>query len=967
MKSMRGFRGIVLLRVIVMMILGITMISPGTGSAFELNTDLEKNIALAQKARRAGDFAGAIERLESSLVLIGEKSGEVEESRIRLELGHLYWNVGQVEKAKGAYERAGRLAQKSGGGEELRLSGVFLNILADYAGGKDARATGNFSESIRLFERAIGAAGEIKSREHMVKCLRQLSLVYWETNDLEKYLSLAKDALALAKALNHKKEEGVCLNNVGLYFSKKGDYFAGLKYYHETLDIGLSIKDDELKALASSNIATAYFELGDKEKALNYYVRIIEIDEKLNNDYYLAIDLNNIGIIWKTLDNPLRRDSISIAQEYCTKALSIARKISNKKLEREILVNLGEISLAKRESGEALEYYRSAFSLTDGFRDDKISSIINNGIANAYLQKKLHSQAIRHFENALAHVNDPEASGIAWESYYGLGRCFEELNDDFKAAECYARAVEKIESSRPNLSLDTIGSGFIKNKMFVFEALIDLLRKLRLEREAELGDDILFSYIEKAKARTFLDGLANSKIDIWKNLSASRQKQIENITHRIESLNVQLAKEIRDQGRFRELTAALGAEEDRYMLSIARFEQEDGGRRDLALSKPVPARMIQNQLDDRTAIVEYFLGERSSTVLILTRKRIDALSVASRDDIEASVKGFAKCVSSPRRPGIDEKAAARRILPEIGLAEIAARYPLIDRLIIVPDGPLHDLPFESLILPGAGRDKYLVERYRVSYAPSATIYYWLKTKPRLSPHAGGILAFGDPEVGPDRLRSRRGRASNDLFLEMYLDLGYDFTRLPHSRKEVMNAAGYFPAEDRRVYLGSRAREASVAENFSRSFQVVHFACHAFVDSRQPVRSALVLTADPKTGDDGFLQVRELYNRRIEANLVVLSACQTGRGRLEAGEGILGLPRIFFYAGASSVITTLWPVGDANAQKIMAAFYRYLAGGDSKAGALQKAKIEMILSGSRDPHEWAGFVLNGEPDQPVLFR
>jgi CHAT domain-containing protein len=159
----------------------------------------------------------------------------------------------------------------------------------------------------------------------------------------------------------------------------------------------------------------------------------------------------------------------------------------------------------------------------------------------------------------------------------------------------------------------------------------------------------------------------------------------------------------------------------------------------------------------------------------------------------------------------------------------------------------------------------------------------------------------------------------------------------------------------------------MAENYSRSFQIVHFACHALVDPAQPIRSALVLSSDPSAGDDGFLQARELYSRRLEANLVILSACQSGRGRLETGEGILGLPRVFFYSGASSVITTLWPVGDAKAESFMARYYRRLAAGPSKAGALRDAKIEMIRSGATDPHEWAGFVLNGEPDRPISFH
>jgi len=595
-------------------------------------------------------------------------------------------------------------------------------------------------------------------------------------------------------------------------------------------------------------------------------------------------------------------------------------------------------------------------------------SLIYNGLGNSYFNENRLSTAKRYFEKAMEFAKNTGIPGIGWESYYGLGRYYEEESELIKAAEMYSLAVKSIEESRPNISSDTIGSGFIARKIHVFDRLIELLKKMKEEKPSELGDDILFGYVEEAKARTFLNHLANLRIDIWSDMASSQKSEIENIIRRIDSLNVQMTKKIKDLDDLKKITTDLAVEEDRYLMAMASIESEKSEGRDFAISKPISARTVRNQLDDKTAIVEYFLGEKSSTALFLTQKKIEVITLPARAEIESSIKGFIKCVSTAGSGEFDLEEAAYRIYEDIGLSNLARKHPGLDALVIIPDGLLYYLPFEALSFPtGAHGEKYLVEQYRVSYAPSATIYYWLKKKPSLPGSAGGILGFGDPKYNVKRFRADAQLGAKDLFLDIFIENGFDLTRLPGSRKEIFEAAKNFPPDKRKIYLGARATESAVAANYSRSFQVIHFACHAFIDAMQPFRSALVLSPDSRAGDDGFLQVLELYSRRIEANLVVLSACQTGRGRMEIGEGILGLPRIFFYAGASSVLTALWPIGDAKAEKIMASFYRYLVEGYSKSSALQKAKIEMIKSGTMKPHDWAGFVLNGEPDQTISFR
>jgi CHAT domain-containing protein len=180
-----------------------------------------------------------------------------------------------------------------------------------------------------------------------------------------------------------------------------------------------------------------------------------------------------------------------------------------------------------------------------------------------------------------------------------------------------------------------------------------------------------------------------------------------------------------------------------------------------------------------------------------------------------------------------------------------------------------------------------------------------------------------------------------------------------SRKEIETIAKYFPKNRRKLYLGAEAREEVLKNSNGHRFSVVHLACHSFIDESHPIRSALVFSALRTGTEDGFLQVRELYNLKIHADLVVLSACRTAKGWMDSWEGVLGMPRIFFYAGARSVVSTLWPIEDRSTAFFMDRFYGGMSRGLSKSKSLQRAKIDMIHNGYVDPHYWAPFILSGD--------
>jgi CHAT domain-containing protein len=278
-------------------------------------------------------------------------------------------------------------------------------------------------------------------------------------------------------------------------------------------------------------------------------------------------------------------------------------------------------------------------------------------------------------------------------------------------------------------------------------------------------------------------------------------------------------------------------------------------------------------------------------------------------------------------------------------------------LLISPDGPLHALPFAALW--GGSPEGYLVERVPVHVVASATVYAELKkTRRPAAPGDFRLVAFGDPKY--PRLPKGEADELRNHELRSAVLRGEVFPALPETRAEVQNIAALFPGRVS-TYLGDQAKEEK-AKAVGKDARYVHFACHGVLNERFPLDSALALSLpkNPKPGEDnGLLQAWEVFDSmRLDAELVTLSACQSGLGKEMGGEGLLGLTRAFQYAGARSVLASLWSVGDESTAKLMTRFYRYLRDGSSKDEALRAAQREMIQAQAH-PFHWAAFQLSGD--------
>ncbi len=908
---------------------------------------------------------------------IGNKEGEV---KCLIRLGLLHWNIGELEESSEKYKKALSIAKKFNLKNKLEHCRTALEIYRLYKEGKKFYNSGEYQKSIDSFKQAIDFAREIGSKEHEVKCLRQLSVAYWELNSFKNYLDLNEEALNIAQNINHRNEEGYCLYNIGLFYWKLDNYSKSINYCEDALKIAQALKNIEDESDCLNNIGIIYKTIGNYDKALKYFIKALTIEKQLGNDFDISLLLNNIGITLRY------KGVISGDKEHFDKALDYlydCLKLTRKTLDKETgildliqtevyaLNNIGFVLTDLKNYHEALKYLISGYEKAEEIQDLEMMGMLQNNMGIAYYNLGYYEEAIKLYMKAIELANKISNRQVLWEAYFGLGQCYEKRHKFSRAVRSYKKAIDVIDYIRSQIFLDTYKAGFVRDKFQVYEFLINLLYRLNLHDPSNSHAKEIFRVVERAKSRAFLEGLGESKIDIRKSLSTELKKRENELSGQISLIIQELSRPDLSKKRRKELLDKLRQEEDEYISLISRIRVEAPELANLVSASPCGVDQVQKNLDGKTALIEYFLGENESFMFFITKNEFCVYGLPSTSKIEKSIKAYLKILSGAPKGEFKGTLAARRIYRELLFPAGRVIPESIENLIIVPDGVLYYLPFETLIpytQNRSSKDDYLVANYKISYVPSSSALLFLSENKVKRESPKSLMAFGNPSyMLKDSSDGKKSKTHVEILRELYLDQGFDFSPLPYTEREILEISSYFPDDRKDIYLKDEAREEIFKEAPLQDYQIIHFACHGFLAEEFPFRSALVLALDDDPQEDGFLQVRELYNLRLKADLVVLSACQTGKGKLERGEGILGLPRIFFYAGAKSVILTLWRINDESTATFMNLLYRYLSKGNDKAQALRLAKLEMINSKFSHPFYWAAFVLNGDSNSKLNFR
>jgi CHAT domain-containing protein len=629
------------------------------------------------------------------------------------------------------------------------------------------------------------------------------------------------------------------------------------------------------------------------------------------------------------------------ATKLLEQALTAARSQENKANEADLLVQIGEVAMADHRVAEAKAKFTEAGGIAGRLRMYRTLSYAMFDLANVDRQlgdKGSASEALKAGLNASHRLGD---------RYY-LPRDLTALAE-IAAAQNHFRQADKLFGQAEDV-LD----GILINQHSFEESIAragsmssTYLEHFRLA--LQMGDvGRAFQVLERVRGRTVASHL------YARENANDKSPQVVALEAKIATTQLALLRTDDARERSRLLEQLLADERN-----LAFELNEAGLRRQETLLKPAALKAIQAVLGEDEVLVEYVLDEPKSFCVVIARKSANLLVLpAGSNRIQTLTESYLSELKA-RKSGDQVSAKLYTALLEPVLKSFHQA-----RLIISPDGVLYSLPFEAL----SHGNSFVVDSKVVSYTPSATVLWRLRTK-QLAESPRPLLAVGAVEYKLVRALPKsveRGSMTAVVVRGLAELSGSGLEDLPASRDEVL-AIAQIAGPNTELLLGQKATESAFKNHALADYRVIHLATHAAADPQYPDRAALVLGIAPNTSDDGLLQVREIMRLPLKAELVTLSACDTNVGTAEGEAGVVNLEQAFLIAGARAVVASLWNVEDRSTTALMKAFYTHLAQHEDKALALAHAKRDMLEHyGNPSPYYWAPFVLVGEGAQPVSF-
>ncbi len=879
----------------------------------------------------------------------------------------LFWNIGQLRESSIYYSNALLIAQSLSLKDAAEYCKDALQIYKLYFEAKDFRDKSyDYEKSIESFKDAISLSKKINSLEHELKCLRQTSINYLELNDLPSYYNYNKQALNIAQKIKNVKDEGICLNNIGVYFWKIENYSEALKYYEASLDIARKINNLQGEADILTNKSLYYADLGYFDKSVELLLKVLEIDQQINLENKIPFDLNNIGITYRrkaimTNDN----NDFILALRYFEDCLNLAKKNTLTKIEIKALNNIGSVYAQQNKNDDALRYFNLAYEKAHKTADVEEKSIILNNIGIVYYNLGDYENSTIYCQKAIDLALEINNGQILWEAFLEIGNSYKIQKKYVEAKEKYENSISIIEGARSTIKLEDYKASYFgtDKRIEAYHNIIDLFVNLNKSVFHKGYDIEAFNYLEKAKARAFLDSLEVSEVSISQGIDFKLSNREAQLNSEISKLYKKLLASEATPEQRNEINEKIRNAEDQLEKLKMEIRMTSPAYANLKYPQIVTLQEVQEQLlDSKTAFLAYSIGKDSSYGFSISKHELKIFPISPRREIQKRITEYIKTVSDKDnhdfhlgyelfaelvRPGLDNK---------------------VQKLIIFPDDILYLLPFETLLTQNNDH-QWLIKQYTIAYAPSISSLREIIKRSENSKknRSKDLLAFGDAVYGSTSSEAA-DKNETDLFQNYYPSQEFKFFQLKYSGIEVQKIASLFKKTKEEVYQKEQASEAELKNLKLDNYKIIHFAVHGLIDDQKPTRSSIVLSLNQDSQEDGFVQMREIYNLRMNADLVALSACQTGLGQFIRGEGVEGLSRALFYAGASSVLMSLWAVNDQASYQLMERFYVHLKTSGSIMDALQKAKLEMINSRVfSHPYYWAGFIIAGDATKVIFSK
>jgi CHAT domain-containing protein len=788
-----------------------------------------------------------------------------------------------------------------------------------------------------------------------------LGIIAQDSGDLGE----AKDYLSQARVLCEKFDPGGMgvasnLNNLGNVALLEGDLVTAARHFADSHEIWKRIvPGTDHDALGYNNLGRIASLQGDLSTALDLFNQALRINIQIDPaSHETGLYLNNIGCIL------VIRGDLASAREHFVRALGIwQRREPDPVCIASAHENLGEVAFRQGDLDVATERHLQALRIREtlaALSPNVAGSLM--GLGDVSLKRSDPSAAEDCYRRALSIYESIVPDSLETASCLeGMGRVDLARQRPSEAVTCFRRSVEIIERYRAQIIAPETRALLLAQHMHKYAGLV--------QSHLAIGDVAAsFHALESARARSFVELLAARALDTVTDAPTgllAEQKEVDRL---------------RGQAYDR-LSGLTGADSDaeavealhRTLRELERRQQEVTAKiraaspRYASLQYPQPLTLAETQafLEPGTLLLSYLVDDDQAFLFAVTSAHAEAHTIpVGREGLQAQVRAFRQATDR-RRLGHDpaREAAQARALYALLVGPVHALVRRAERLLLCPDGPLHTLPFAALVTNGRGKSKYLGAEKPLGHALSMTTHAQARAArpqhgPSRLPKRPHLLAFGDPLYSTAARQYESTSARDELSLLQ--TRGLSLAPLPHSRTEVEGLARLYGA-DASIRLGAEATKAAILQEGGDA-DLLHLACHAWFDPTQPLSSGLVLSRDETPdGDSGLLQAWEVFQRmRLSADLVVLSACQSGLGQEVRGEGLVGLTRAFQYAGARSLVASLWDVADESTAAFMLAFYASLKSGLGKDDALQQAVLAHQADPRWDsPFHWAAFVLIGD--------
>jgi len=903
-------------------------------------------------------------------------------------LGLTLFFQGKYDDALTYHDKALAVRIVLGQKNNIFTSNIYNNI------GNVYTAKGEFDIALDYYQKSLKIRKAILGNNHpeTATSYNNIGLIYKEQREYDKAIEYHKKAISIQKAIfgENFPELATGYQGIGTVYKTKGELDLAMEYFMKALSIRKKRFGDNHPLVAKDliNIGNVYIDKNDNDNAVDVFQKALRIQLKTLSKTHpdLAITYNNIGNIYSN------NEEFDLALSFYLKAVDIKKaNVGEEHPEiADFYNNIGNIYLEKGDYEQALSYQEQALMLKELFfgPTHPATTLQYLNIGNIYYKQSEYDKALDNFQKSIVAnvknfkitegdvVKNPEIKNYydivkLLGSLRGKAKSFagkytkNELTQELEYAFNTYKKIDKIiDVIRRTTTSKKDKIEFGKVSSAIYDQAVDVCFKLNKLKNKEKGQFYLeeaFYFSEKNKAGVLLEAIAGSDAKKFAGIPDNALKKEKDLNNKIANLEKKLAEEY-DPDKAAAIQNKMFNFKREYNNLVVGFEKKYPKYYEMKYAnKYVNISQIQSILDNQTAIRSYLLGDSLIYIFTISKDEIFLDKSIKTDEFDFQIFAIRKQMTSGsiadiKQFMIDANTLHTTLFPK----------PLVEnikRLIIIPDGNLGLIPFEALLTKKAdykfnefSKYPFLIKDYEISYQYSANLYYKIYNKILESEK----LWTSESWLGVAPVfKDTKNLVINDA----------NITALPGSETEINTIKTNFTKKgykaDSKLFV--EANETFMKSTALKNYKYLHIATHGFVNSDKPELSGIIMTDKHDKTSDGVLYSGEIYNLNLNSDLVVLSACETGLGKVSEGEGIIGLSRALLYAGTNNIVVSLWKVADNSTSQLMVDLYSNMIKGFKNknktflySNSLREAKLKMINNEKfGHPFFWSPFILIGK--------